>query len=237
MRGMAQVISSHGAPFARAHCSTSRWPRSAATAQVLSSHGHPFAAPTAAPPSGRLPRHRRKSPRPTASSFLRPPRDLQVPTPRDARERPRVPRTPSLFLRPRQPADRPDEVRHPPELSPHRRDVPHVADGRREDDVAHTPAHQREHREVATVEPREHVRVEDIARVRGESFQARARGEIWGSRSVPRDLVDVPAVHPRWKRRRVATISGCASTSRRGRRRGGGGRGGRGRARRRARGE
>eukprot|EP00982_Pelagococcus_subviridis_P002890 22345-Pelagococcus_subviridis.AAC.1 len=143
---------SHGAPFARAHCSIFKWPLFAASRQVCSFHGHPRSFAHLA-----------------TSTF------------------------PPLVMHP---ADRPDEVRHPPELPPHRREVLHVADGRIEHDVAQTPAHQREHREVAAVEPREHVRVEDNARVRGESFQARARGDIWGSRSVPRDLVDVPAVHP-----------------------------------------
>ena len=106
---------------------------------------------------------------PRSAVRARPLQHLQVAAFRGIAANPRVPRTPSL-LRPRQPADRPDEVRHPPELPPHRRDVPHVMlDGRREDDVAHTPAHQREHREVAAVKPREHV-LGDV-RVRGESLQ------------------------------------------------------------------
>jgi hypothetical protein len=55
-----------------------------------------------------------------------------------------------------------------------------MIDERFEHDVTHLPVHHREHREVAVVEPREHVPDEDIARVRGESFQkwlARVRGE------------------------------------------------------------
>ena len=62
-----------------------------------------------------------------------------------------------------------------------------MLDGRREDAVAHLTAHRREHREVAAVEPREDVRVEDIARVRvrGESFQGRGVVvEVGGRRSV-----------------------------------------------------
>ena len=117
-RPMVQVDSSHGqgGSLARAHCSTSRWPLSAAARQVLSSHGSAGRrAPTAAPPGGRHPAAPAQVPRlprsavrsqplqhlqvaayrgyaasllvPRASSFLRPPRDLHVPTPRDARER------------------------------------------------------------------------------------------------------------------------------------------------------
>ena len=109
---------------------------------------------------------------PLASSFLRPLRDLQVSTLRDARERLRVPRTPSL-PRPREPADRSDEVSHLRELSAHRRArPPHVADGQFEDDAAHLTVHHREHREIAVVvEPREHMRGEDVGRFLDESLQ------------------------------------------------------------------
>ena len=41
----AHVSSSHGQPFARAHCRTRRWPPSAACQHVSSSHGQPFARP------------------------------------------------------------------------------------------------------------------------------------------------------------------------------------------------
>ena len=65
-----------------------------------------------------------------------------------------------------------------------------MIDERFEHDVTHLPVHHREHREVAVVEPREHVPDEDIARVRGESFQewhARVRGEsLKDDEDVPR---------------------------------------------------
>ena len=39
---MAQVLSSHSQPFARAHCRISGWPPRATSAQVLAFHGQPF---------------------------------------------------------------------------------------------------------------------------------------------------------------------------------------------------
>ena len=119
-RGMAQVFSSHGAPFARAHCSTSRWPPCAAKAQVTPSHGAPLArahcstsrwppsaasrqvtrpterrsrAPTAAPRGGRLSRHRGKSTRSTERRCARPLQHLQVAVFRGCGARLLVPRS------------------------------------------------------------------------------------------------------------------------------------------------
>ena len=70
-RGFGQVLSSHGQPFARAHCSTSRWPPLAAQAQVHSSHGAPFARAHCSTSRWPPPRHRRKSTRPTERPFAR----------------------------------------------------------------------------------------------------------------------------------------------------------------------
>ena len=65
-------------PFARAHCSTSRWPPIAASAQVLSSHGAPFARAHFSTSRWPPPRPRRKSTRPRSAVRARPLQHLQV---------------------------------------------------------------------------------------------------------------------------------------------------------------